>query len=917
MPRRISYAQNGEDVRIWHAFGPATAQQPDGPLTYVEVGANEPREMSLSAALYDLGWRGLLIEADPELADRLRAYRPGDVVMNAAASDAEANLIFYRVPGTGLGTLDEQEADSARERGFDVVTTTVAARRLDDMLEEFLQQVGATDIHALSIDVEGAEAQVLAGLSLTRFRPWVICIEAVEPGTNSPSHAQWERHLLDHQYREVAFDGVNRWYVADEKADQPISQDAGAAQGMTIAEAIAMPFNILDAGHYGWISHESVRLHETSNRAFNRSAWQRELILNQAKQQVPSTEYERQIEELRSALIDVQGSRTYTLSRQAARAAKKVLHVAQRGKAALPAPAANRVVRERHLKHVTVNMDHLTDSAFLGEAPPDTVDWVVTHDEQTQQTRPSLPPGLNLTSLTTDHAAAVRVWLDSNPFDTDEQLDSRMDNQDDEVGRVQAALRTRLRLANTNAGDRPNAMGSQVAFDARALQSPAFGTRGIGRFAKSLLDGVRQAVPDERITLVIDPGLHPLPADLIGACETTNRVRPEDASRFGALIQPSPMTHSPEPLVPLLVSNVYKAAVVFDFIPLHYPSIYLRHMAPRAEYVADLDALAHYTDFLAISHTVAEELTTVLQDFGRQSATVDVQVAWPKDVFAGGLPSRNIDKTGPIVLMTGDDGRKNTFGGLAGIAAATSDETQRDVVVIGMAGQETRVHHWSIAAAMRPGEARTLGRVSDAELAELLASASCVVVPSFDEGLSLPVIEALRAGVPVVASEIPAHRELIGSGAFSCVPRSPRSIAQAVRKARGNATIRAHQASQISRHRHETLEDSIAASITQHLPGATTNGNRQTQPTSAPRDRLSVGIATPWPPQRSGVADYSQAVFTELTALADVTVYTTANGLTSNTSDVTLRSVSEVFDAPQEVQQRHDAFISVVGNSHY
>ncbi|HEY7822244.1 MAG TPA: glycosyltransferase, partial [Acidimicrobiia bacterium] len=227
------------------------------------------------------------------------------------------------------------------------------------------------------------------------------------------------------------------------------------------------------------------------------------------------------------------------------------------------------------------------------------------------------------------------------------------------------------------------------------------------------------------------------------------------------------------------------------------------------------------------------------------------------------------------------------------------------------------MHHWSIAAAMRPGEARTLGRVSDAELAQLLASASCVVVPSFDEGLSLPVIEALRAGVPVVASDIPAHRELIGSGAFSCDPRSPRSIAQAVRKARGSATIRAHQASQLARHRHATLEEAIAASITQHLPDATTSENRQAQPTSAPTDRLSVGIATPWPPQRSGVADYSQAVFTELAALADVTVYTTADGLTNNNSDVTLRSVSEVFDAPQEVQQRHDAFISVVGNSHY
>jgi len=137
VPRRISYAQNGEDVRIWHAFGPKSEGELPTPLTYVEVGANEPREMSLSAALYDLGWRGLLIEADPALAAKLRAYRPGDVVMNAAASDTDTDLTFFRVPGTGLGTLDQQEAAAAAARGFPVIETTVQARSLDAMLDEF------------------------------------------------------------------------------------------------------------------------------------------------------------------------------------------------------------------------------------------------------------------------------------------------------------------------------------------------------------------------------------------------------------------------------------------------------------------------------------------------------------------------------------------------------------------------------------------------------------------------------------------------------------------------------------------------------------------------------------------------------------------------------------------------------------
>ena len=80
---------------------------------------------------------------------------------------------------------------------------------------------------------------------------------------------------------------------------------------------------------------------------------------------------------------------------------------------------------------------------------------------------------------------------------------------------------------------------------------------------------------------------------------------------------------------------------------------------------------------------------------------------------------------------------------------------------------------------------------------------------------------------------------------------------------------------------------------------------------------MSVGIATPWPPQRSGVADYSKAVFTELAALADVTVYATTDGQADNNPGMEIRSIAEVFDDPDIVQERHDAFISVVGNSHY
>ena len=55
--------------------------------------------------------------------------------------------------------------------------------------------------------------------------------------------------------------------------------------------------------------------------------------------------------------------------------------------------------------------------------------------------------------------------------------------------------------------------------------------------------------------------------------------------------------------------------------------------------------------------------------------------------------------------------------------------------------------------------------LSDAGLASLVRGATAVVAPSSVEGFGLPVAEALSLGIPVIASDIPAHREVGGSWA--------------------------------------------------------------------------------------------------------------------------------------------------------
>ncbi|MDA1234832.1 MAG: hypothetical protein O3A53_08525 [Acidobacteria bacterium] len=58
-PVMKSSAQNREDVMLARAFDHKT----DG--FYIDVGAMDPDEMSITRYFYDLGWRGINVEPDP------------------------------------------------------------------------------------------------------------------------------------------------------------------------------------------------------------------------------------------------------------------------------------------------------------------------------------------------------------------------------------------------------------------------------------------------------------------------------------------------------------------------------------------------------------------------------------------------------------------------------------------------------------------------------------------------------------------------------------------------------------------------------------------------------------------------------------------------------------------------------------
>jgi alpha-1,3-rhamnosyl/mannosyltransferase len=263
----------------------------------------------------------------------------------------------------------------------------------------------------------------------------------------------------------------------------------------------------------------------------------------------------------------------------------------------------------------------------------------------------------------------------------------------------------------------------RVGFDSR----PAKDSRGIGRYARCLLEALRRADRGEIIE--------------------THEPRPRRCDVFHAPWIDGALLRSPVPMV----------VTLHDLVPLKRRGEYLRSgIRFKLRYLAVQRAVR----VIVPTNAVADDATTGLEIpsdrivvIGEAAAPTlhrrtDDEVQAVREHYQ--LPDQYLLWVGG--LRTPDPRKR--------VAALARAARTMPLVLVGATGRWAR----------ELPDVTLTGEVTDDELAAIYTGAHALVFPSDDEGFGLPPVEALACGTPVAASDVPALREVLdGRATLSAV----------------------------------------------------------------------------------------------------------------------------------------------------
>lgn len=219
-------------------------------------------------------------------------------------------------------------------------------------------------------------------------------------------------------------------------------------------------------------------------------------------------------------------------------------------------------------------------------------------------------------------------------------------------------------------------------------------------------------------------------------------------------------------------NDVKPVFFIHDVIPIDYPEYFKAERSWRFPRILHT-ALSHARALICACETTKERLERYIRDHGRRPIPIHASPLPADDAFQKGRDSHGQAEQDSFVLSIGTvEPRKNYLRLLHlwrqmardGIAAPK-------LIIAGRLGWENEdiINMLDRSEALK-GNVLLISGMSDEACFNLLMRARAMISASFAEGYGIPVVEALTAGKPVIASDIPVFREISQGCAEFCAP---------------------------------------------------------------------------------------------------------------------------------------------------
>lgn len=160
---------------------------------FLELGAADGIRQSNTALLeYKYGWRGVLIEPQPEAFMLCRKRRKNSIVVNAFVSASKAGILSNSMPDANL---QNQAAESFNTRSVAPVIR----------IQEILDVAGICEIDFVSIDVEGAELDVLQTIDFGKTYVRYVLVETDQSECVSKLLAPWFKPIKQLSFHDYLY----------------------------------------------------------------------------------------------------------------------------------------------------------------------------------------------------------------------------------------------------------------------------------------------------------------------------------------------------------------------------------------------------------------------------------------------------------------------------------------------------------------------------------------------------------------------------------------------------------------------------------------------------------------------------------------------------------------------------------------